>query len=90
MIQAAQFTESISQQIMFARLSGCFGLLAVVLITTRLYGTLAYRVSRRSAEIGVRMALGEQRSQVMWMVLRGSLLLCARSPLMKEKYHECR
>ena len=76
MTQATQFTKSISQQIMFARLAGCFGVLAVVLIATGLYGTLSYRVSRRSGEIGVRMALGAQRSQVVWMVLRGSLLLC--------------
>jgi predicted permease len=75
--QSAVFEQSISQQALFARLAGCFGMLAVVLIATGLYGTLAYRVSRRSAEIGVRMALGAQRSQVVWMVLRGSLLLCA-------------
>ncbi|ADV82273.1 ABC transporter permease [Terriglobus saanensis] len=75
--QSAVFEQSISQQALFARLAGCFGVLAVVLIATGLYGTLAYRVSRRSAEIGVRMALGAQRSQVVWMVLRGSLLLCA-------------
>lgn len=76
MTQSAVFAQSISQQALFARLAGCFGVLAVVLIATGLYGTLAYRVSRRSAEIGVRMALGAQRSQVVWMVLRGSLLLC--------------
>jgi predicted lysophospholipase L1 biosynthesis ABC-type transport system permease subunit len=77
MTQSAVFEESISQQALFARLAGCFGVLAVVLIATGLYGTLAYRVSRRSAEIGVRMALGAQRPQVVWMVLRGSLLLTA-------------
>jgi predicted permease len=77
MTQSAVFARSISQQALFARLAGCFGILAVVLIATGLYGTLAYRVNRRSAEIGVRMALGAQRSQVVWMVLRGSLLLCA-------------
>jgi predicted permease len=77
MSQSAVFEQSISQQALFARLAGCFGVLAVLLIATGLYGTLAYRVSRRSAEIGVRMALGAQRSQVVWMVLRGSLLLCA-------------
>jgi predicted permease len=77
MTQSAVFAQSVSQQALFARLAGCFGVLAIVLIATGLYGTLAYRVSRRSAEIGVRMALGAQRSQVVWMVLRGSLLLCA-------------
>ena len=75
MTQAAQFTNSISQQVMFARLAGCFGVLAVALIGTGLYGTLAYRVNRRSAEIALRMALGAQRSEVVWMVLRGSLIL---------------
>jgi predicted permease len=77
MTQSAVFAQSIAQQALFARLAGCFGMLAVVLIATGLYGTLAYRVSRRSAEIGVRMALGAQRLQVVWMVLRGSLLLTA-------------
>ena len=77
MAQSAVFEQSVSQQALFARLAGCFGVLAVVLIATGLYGTLAYRVSRRSAEIGVRMALGAQRLQVVWMVLRGSLSLTA-------------
>jgi predicted permease len=77
MTQSAVFAQSIAQQALFARLAGCFGVLAVVMIATGLYGTLAYRVSRRTAEIGVRMALGAQRSQVVWMVLRGSLLLTA-------------
>jgi predicted permease len=77
MTQVAVFEQSISQQILFARLAGCFGVLAVVLIATGLYGTLAYRMSRRRAEIGLRIALGARRAQVVWMVLRGSLLLCA-------------
>lgn len=77
MAQSAVFEQSISQQAMFARLAGCFGVLAVVLIATGLYGTLSYRVSRRRAEIGVRMALGAQRGQIVWMVLRSSLLLTA-------------
>jgi len=77
MSQSAAFEQSIAQEALFARLAGCFGMLAVVLIATGLYGTLAYRVSRRRAEIGVRMALGAQRLQVVWMILRGSLVLTA-------------
>jgi predicted permease len=80
--QVAVFERSISQQMLFARLAGCFGVLAVVLIATGLYGTLAYRMSQRKAEIGVRMALGAQRTQVVWMVLRGSLLLCVGGVLL--------
>jgi ABC-type lipoprotein release transport system permease subunit len=77
MTQWAQFEESISRQLLFARLAECFGLLAIVLVGTGLYGTLAYSVSRRTAEIGVRMAVGAPRTQVVWMILRDSLLLTA-------------
>ena len=75
--QKAQYETTISQRLLFARLAGFFGLLAVVLVATGLYGTLAYRVNNRTVEIGVRMAVGAQRRQVVWMVLRDSLLLTA-------------
>jgi predicted permease len=77
MTQRAQYDTTISQQVLFARLAGFFGLLAVVLVATGLYGTLAYRVNNRTVEIGVRIAVGAQRGQVMWMVLRDSLLMTA-------------
>jgi predicted permease len=77
MTQRDQYDMSISRQVLFARLAGFFGLLAVVLVATGLYGTLAYRVSRRTAEIGVRMAMGAGRGQVVWMILRDSLVLTA-------------
>jgi len=75
MTQRDQYNLTISSQTLFARLAGCFGILAVVLVATGLYGTLAYRVNRRTAEIGVRMAMGAGRGQVVWMILRDSLLL---------------
>jgi predicted permease len=77
MLQRAQYEKTISRQLMFARLAEFFGILAVVLVATGLYGTLAFRVNRRTAEIGVRMALGANRPQVVWMILHDSLLLTA-------------
>ena len=77
MTQRAQFETTIAHQMMFARLAGFFGFLAVVLVATGLYGTLAYRVSLRTAEIGVRMAVGARRGQVVWMILKDSLVLTA-------------
>ena len=77
MTQRAQFDTTISQQLLFARLAGFFGALAVVLVATGIYGTLAYRVNNRTVEIGVRIAVGARRSQVVWMVLRDSLILTA-------------
>jgi predicted permease len=77
MAQRAQYEETISHQLLFARLAGFFAILAVVLVATGLYGTLAYRVNNRTVEIGVRMAVGARRGQVLWMVLRDSLMLTA-------------
>jgi predicted permease len=75
MTQRAQYDTTISGQTLFARLAGFFGILAVILVATGLYGSLAYRVSLRTAEIGVRMAVGARRDQVVWLILKGSLLL---------------
>jgi predicted permease len=75
MTQRDQYDLTISNQVLFARLAGFFGFLAVVLVATGLYGTLAYRVNMRTAEIGVRMAVGARRGQVVWMILQDSLLL---------------
>lgn len=77
MTQRAQFDTTISPEVLFARLAGFFGILGVVLVASGLYGTLSYRVSKRTAEIGVRMAVGAQRQQVVWMILKDSLLLTA-------------
>jgi predicted permease len=77
MSQAAVFEDSYAQQRLFSRLAMFFGLLAALLVGIGLYGTLSYRISRRSTEIGVRMALGAQRGRVLGMVLRESLLVTA-------------
>ncbi len=72
MTQQAQFEKSYEQQRMFAALGGFFGVLAALLVATGLYGTYSFRVSRRRTEIGLRMALGATRSQVLAMVMRES------------------
>jgi predicted permease len=82
MTQRAQFETTISRQLLVARLAGFFGFLAVGLVATGLYGTLAYRVSKRTAEIGVRMAIGARRGQVVWMILSDSLVLTAAGVVM--------
>jgi predicted permease len=73
MTQQAQFEKSYQQQRMFAALGGFFGVLAALLVATGLYGTHSFRVNRRRTEIGLRMALGATRTQVLTMVLRESL-----------------
>jgi predicted permease len=73
MTQQEQFEKSYEQQRMFAAMGGFFGLLAALLVASGLYGMHSFRVSRRTTEIGVRMALGASRRQVLAMVLSESL-----------------
>jgi ABC-type antimicrobial peptide transport system permease subunit len=58
-----------------ARLSSLFGILSLVLASIGMYGVIAYNVSRRTAEIGVRMAVGADRSNIVALMLRGALAL---------------
>jgi putative ABC transport system permease protein len=72
---ADQIDESISRERMIALLSSFFGLFALLLAGLGLYGVMAYAVARRTREIGIRMALGAQAGNVLWLVLRETLLL---------------
>ena len=69
----AQTDDSLLRERLLVALSNAFGGLALVLACLGLYGMLAYTVARRTAEIGVRMALGASKREVLLMVLRGSM-----------------
>jgi predicted permease len=72
-----QVARSITDQRLVAQLSAFFGLLAVFLCCIGIYGLMAYMVARRTNEIGIRMALGAERSTVRWLVMREVLVLVA-------------
>jgi macrolide transport system ATP-binding/permease protein len=74
---AEQIAGNFVNERMIARLTMLFGALALLLATVGLYGVTAYTVARRTSEIGIRMALGAERSGVIAMVMRGALLQTA-------------
>jgi predicted permease len=73
--QRRQIEESITRERAFAKLTAFFGLLALLLAGIGLYGVMAYAVSQRTREIGIRLALGAQAGEALRMVLRQGMAL---------------
>jgi predicted permease len=73
-----QVRGSIARQRLIGQLSTFFAILAVFLAAMGIYGLVSYSVARRTAEIGIRLALGASTRVLLWLVIRESLLLlCA-------------
>jgi predicted permease len=70
-----QLDQTLATERLIAVLSAAFGVLATLLAAIGLYGVMAFVVARRTKEIGLRMALGAKRREVVWMVLKESMLL---------------
>lgn len=73
--QVEQAEQTLSQERLFAKLLTLFGLLAQQLASIGLYGVMAYGVSQRTREIGIRMALGAKQSDVLKMIIRQGMVL---------------
>jgi ABC-type antimicrobial peptide transport system permease subunit len=70
-----EMEAALVQERLIAMLSSLFGGLALLLASVGLYGLLAFRVVRRTKEMGIRIALGANRADVVWMILRQALML---------------
>jgi predicted permease len=75
--QMEQVEQRLVQERLFAQAYALFGALALVLASVGLFGLMSYNVSRRTNEIGIRMALGAERGHVLGQVMRESMILVA-------------
>jgi predicted permease len=73
--QSDEIYERFAQERLFATAYTAFGALALVLACIGLFGLMSYNVARRTSEIGIRMALGAQRTTVLSMIMRESMIL---------------
>jgi predicted permease len=71
----AQRDERLVNERLLAFLSGCFGVLAVFLAAIGVYGVVTYSITQRTAELGLRIALGARPAALLWFVARGTLTL---------------
>jgi predicted permease len=75
--EMSQIENGLSQERLMASLAAVFGGLALILASIGMYGVMAYAVTRRTNEIGIRVALGAQAMGIVWIVLRETLLVAA-------------
>ena len=73
--QTEQIDQNLYLERLIGNLSGLFALLALIVACIGIYGLLSYQTARRTQEIGIRLALGGQRGDVLWLVLRSGTLL---------------